>query len=293
MYKVGIIGAGKVGSSIGKYLFRNTSKATLCGYYSKSMQSSAFAANFTESAQFENLEDLVKKCDILIITTPDDIICEIWKEISKYNIQNKIVCHCSGSLSSEIFFNASEKLAKSCSMHPLMAISDRETSHLKMKNIYFTLEGDKDALNTMIELIREKGNKYKIISPENKVKYHIASVFMSNLIIGIASIGFELMNQCGFSEKESVEAMKSLALENMEKLFESGLENSLTGPIERNDYKTVANHLKQLEELGNSQKIEIFNNIYKSLSFCIVDLAEKKHLNRDYSNMKNLLKTKK
>lgn len=83
MNKVGIIGAGKVGTSIGKYLFSNTNKATLCGYYSKSMSSSAFASNFTRSAQFENLEELVKKCDILIITTPDDIIYEVWEEISK------------------------------------------------------------------------------------------------------------------------------------------------------------------------------------------------------------------
>lgn len=293
MNKVGIIGAGKVGTSIGKYLFSNTKKATLCGYYSKSMSSSAFASNFTKSAQFKNLEELVKKCDILIITTPDDLIYEIWKEISKYSIQNKIVCHCSGSLSSEIFFNASEKAAKSCSMHPLMAVSDRETSYIKMKDSYFTLEGDKDALNIMTELINEKGNKYKIISSQNKVKYHMSSVFMSNLVVGISSMAFNLMNQCGFSEEESSEAMKFLALENMEKLFESDLESSLTGPIERNDYKTVKKHIKLLKELGDSEKLNTLNNAYRTLSLCITEIAEKKHPGRDYSNIKSLLKTEK
>lgn len=293
MNKVGIIGAGKVGTSIGKYLFSNTNKATLCGYYSKSMSSSDFASNFTRSAQFENLEELVKKCDILIITTPDDIIYEVWEEISKYNIQNKIVCHCSGSLSSEIFFNASEKAVKSCSMHPLMAVSDIKTSYVKMKDSYFTLEGDEDALKVMTELIREKGNKYKIINSQNKVKYHVASVFMSNLVIGIASMAFDLMDQCGFSEKESVEAMKFLALENMEKLFESDLESSLTGPIERNDCKIVSKHLKLLEELWDNQKLNTLNNAYRILSLCITEIAEKKHPDRDYSSIKSILKNRK
>ena len=293
MYKAGIIGAGKVGVSIGRYLFDGECEdATLCGYYSRSMSSSRFAADFTHSAQFYNLENLVENCNILIIATPDDSIAEVWEEISRNNIQNKTVCHLSGSLSSEIFFNASLKGAKACSMHPLMAVSCRETSYRKMKDVYFTLEGNCEAVKTMSHLLESKGNRYKVISSIDKEKYHLASVFMSNLIVGMGQMAFQLMNDCGFGEEEAMESMKSLAVGNMERLFEDGPEKALTGPVERNDGETVAKHLKALKSSHHIEREELddMKDIYRILSGKILQIAQKKHPKRDYSSIKNLLK---
>ncbi len=290
MYKTGFIGAGKVGISLGKYLFdEGLSGATLCGYYSKSMSSSEFAAKFTNSKQFKDLKTIVEECEILIITTPDDVIVKVWEEISKYNIQNKIVCHCSGSLSSGIFFKAANKGVKVCSMHPLMAVSNREKSFIKMKDSFFTLEGDEQAVGLMARMLKEKGNSFKIIDSLNKVKYHAASVYMSNLVIGISNMAFELMKECGFSEKEAIDSMKFLALGNLEKLFQSDPKNALTGPIERNDLKTVKRHLDLLESMKKDRDVKILENTYKSLSLSILEIAEEKYPQRDYTKLREAL----
>ena len=290
MYKTGFIGAGKVGISLGKYLFdEGLSGATLCGYYSKSMSSSEFAAKFTNSKQFKDLKTIVEECEILIITTPDDVIVKVWEEISKYNIQNKIVCHCSGSLSSGIFFKAANKGVKVCSMHPLMAVSNREKSFIKMKDSFFTLEGDEQAVGLMARMLKEKGNSFKIIDSLNKVKYHAASVYMSNLVIGISNMAFELMKECGFSEKEAIDSMKFLALGNLEKLFQSDPKNALTGPIERNDLKTVKRHLDLLESMKKDRDVKILENTYKSLSLSILEIAEAKYPQRDYTKLREAL----
>ncbi len=290
MYKTGFIGAGKVGISLGKYLFdEGLSEATLCGYYSKSMSSSEFAAKFTNSKQFKDLKTIVEECEILIITTPDDVIVKVWEEISKYNIQNKIVCHCSGSLSSGIFFKAANKGVKVCSMHPLMAVSNREKSFIKMKDSFFTLEGDEQAVGLMARMLKEKGNSFKIIDSLNKVKYHAASVYMSNLVIGISNMAFELMKECGFSEKEAIDSMKFLALGNLEKLFQSDPKNALTGPIERNDLKTVKRHLDLLESMKKDRDVKILESTYKSLSLSILEIAEAKYPQRDYTKLREAL----
>ena len=101
--KFGFIGAGKVGFSLGKYLKENS--IDISGYYSKSQHSSKEAAIFTNTRQYNNLEDLIKNSDAIFITTPDNQIADVWNEVKKLPIKEKLICHCSGSISSEVFSN--------------------------------------------------------------------------------------------------------------------------------------------------------------------------------------------
>lgn len=285
MYKVGIIGAGKVGISVGLYFF-NTNEFEISGYYSKSLDSIKYASKMTNSAQFNNLEKLVNKSDILIITTPDDSISEVWEKVSHFNIQNKIICHCSGSLSSEIFFDISSKGAHGCSLHPLMAISSKENSYKDMNNTFFTLEGDKKAIEVIEKLLISKNNQYKIIHTMDKTKYHLASVFLSNLVLSLGNISLGLLEEYGFDEKDALNAFSSLAIGNLKNFFEKGVVDSITGPVERNDIGTIENHLKSI---SSDNYIDV-DKIYRLLSLEIIKVAEKKHKDRDYKNLKGLLR---
>lgn len=285
MYKVGIIGAGKVGISVGLYFF-NTDEFEISGYYSKSLDSIKYASKVTNSAQFNNLEKLVNKSDILIITTPDDSISEVWEKVSHFNIQNKIICHCSGSLSSEIFFDISSKGAHGCSLHPLMAISSKENSYKDMNNTFFTLEGDKKAIEVIEKLLISKNNQYKIIHTMDKTKYHLASVFLSNLVLSLGNISLGLLEEYGFDEKDALNAFSSLAIGNLKNFFEKGVVDSITGPVERNDIGTIENHLKSI---SSDNYIDV-DKIYRLLSLEIIKIAEKKHKDRDYKNLKGLLR---
>ena len=102
--KIGFIGAGKLGFSLGKYLVENN--INVSGYYSKNLGSSKDAAIFTNSKYYESLKSIIEDCDTIFITTQDGVISEIWNSISQLSINNKIICHCSGSLSSNIFSNS-------------------------------------------------------------------------------------------------------------------------------------------------------------------------------------------
>ena len=67
--KTGIIGAGRVGCSLGKY-FRSKN-ADLVGYYDTNTAAAEEAAAFTQTAGFDQVQQLVRESDILFITTPD------------------------------------------------------------------------------------------------------------------------------------------------------------------------------------------------------------------------------
>lgn len=285
MHKIGIIGAGKVGVSIGKCISEDD-RYKLVGFYSRSKESANFAAKFTNSAKFINLEKLVEKSNILIITTPDDNISEMWGLVSNFNIQNKIICHCSGSLSSEIFFDISSKGAHGCSLHPMMAISSKDKSYKDLKNAFFTLEGEEKAVEVFEEIMIKFNNNYKVIKTADKTRYHMASVFISNFVIGLGNASISLLKEYGFEEKEALKAISFLAKSNLEKLIEAGPKEALTGPIERNDIGTVKKHLSSL----NLEEDKDIDSIYRSLSLELVKIASEKNRDREYGELINLLK---
>ena len=124
--KIGIIGAGKVGCSIGKYLKEHG--FSVAGYCSKSKKSVEEAATFTNTKAYDSLAELVAESTILFLTTPDGALESVWNELKKESIQNKIVCHFSGSLSSDLFSNREEYGVSAASFHPMYAFSSKFTS---------------------------------------------------------------------------------------------------------------------------------------------------------------------
>lgn len=272
---IGIIGAGKVGCSMGKYMTQNRMPVT--GYYSKTRQSAEDAAAFTRTECFEDLTDIILASDTLWIATPDDAIREVWDGIARYDIQDYIICHFSGSLSSDVFSGIEKKKAHPCSIHPIYAFSDKNTSYQKLHEAYFTIEGDDVAVEQMTALLEKMGNKVIRIQPQKKALYHSAASLVSNHVLGVLDVGFRLMEECGFTKEDAYQALTPLILNNVTQACQSGCMEALTGPIERNDLETVDRHLAVLT--GTAREI------YESVGSDLVSMAKKKHPDRDYSGM--------
>lgn len=277
--KFGFIGAGKVSFSLGKYFSIN--KLNVVGYYSKNNESAKEAAEFTNSKYFKSMEELIKECDVIFITTPDRVIKEVWNNINKNIILNKIICHCSGSLSSEIFSNIIDYKAYSYSIHPLFAFSDKYNSHKTLNEAFITIEGDSRYLDFFKKMFLRLNNKVKVISKENKDKYHTAAVTVSNHVISLAQIGISLLEECGFSEDEANKALYPLMLNNIINIGQNGIVSSLTGPVERGDLDTVIKHIKCLK--NEDDKV-----IYKLLSKKLVKIAKRKS-NVDYKKIEDVI----
>lgn len=275
---IGFVGAGKVGFTLGKY-FKDKG-LNVIGYYSRSLESAKEAAEFTNSKYFSNIKDLIKECDTIFITTVDDAIKGIWSNIQELSISNKIICHCSGSLSSKVFSNIDSYNSYGYSIHPMFAFSDKYNSHKNIHEAFFTIEGSKEKLNVIVNLLETLGNEYKIISSENKAKYHAASVFVSNHVLALMKEGIELLGDCGFQESEAIKALYPLFINNA-KNIKRGLNNSLSGPLERGDESTLRKHLDCLNY--EEQKL------YKLLSKKLLEIARVKNVNRNYKKIEEII----
>lgn len=272
--KIGFIGAGKVGFSMGKYFMEHG----LCvsGYYSRNLDSSKEAAAFTKTKYYRELKELIRECDTLFLTVPDGCIREVYSEIIQSDIEGKCLVHCSGALSSMVFSGISEKGARGCSVHPICAVSDKFTGYQDLSQAYFTMEGKE--VEDLAELLKSCGNQVEYLSPEAKVKYHAASVFASNLVVGLYDIATGLLQECGLSEAFAEHALQPLFLGNAMNVASKGAIDALTGPVERADFQTVEKHLAVLS--GERREI------YRLLSKHLISVAEQKNPGRDYGKVK-------
>lgn len=279
--QIGFIGAGKVGVSLGRYFKENG--RDVAGYYSLTEESAKWAANFTDTTYYKNLQQIANDCDILIFTVPDDRIADVWQEAKPF-ANGKIVAHCSGLHSSKIFSDIGAADISAYSIHPLCAISGKEHSYKLLSDALFTIEGDPAHITTIQQLFEEMGNRTCMISAEDKAKYHAAASLASNHMTAVFYMAEKLFLECGFSEKQAETELYRLARGNLENIHSQGCVASLTGPIERGDTATVKKHLECLPKDIRAAYIENAKQL--------AEIAEKKHPQRENTVMRKMLEEK-
>ncbi|MCI5597165.1 MAG: DUF2520 domain-containing protein [Lachnospiraceae bacterium] len=278
--KIGFIGAGKVGCSLGKYLNNHGSEVT--GYYDNYETAAKEAADFTNSRHYKELLPVVKESDALFLTVPDGIISVVWEQIKSMPIEGHIICHCSGALTAqEAFSGISGTGAYGCSVHPLFAVSDKYHSFLELSTAYFTMEGDFYALDQMMDLFRSLGNGVQSIDSSKKRLYHAAAAICSNQVTALANQSIEMLCECGFTPETARKVLKPIMCGNLAHVAEAGPVESLTGPVERCDVGTLRKHVECLPE-------EEDQILYVLLSKKLIKIAEKKNPDRDYEPVQNL-----
>jgi predicted short-subunit dehydrogenase-like oxidoreductase (DUF2520 family) len=135
------------------------------------------------------------------------------------------------------------------SFHPLQTFNSILYNNSKiLNNIYFGIEGGSNAIKYFINYCINIKSKYVIIPKEKKVLYHSACVMASNLLAShfsnIQKISREIFNK----NINGIEIFKPIVIKTLENIFKHGIEESLTGPIERGDLKSIDLHLKYFKE---------------------------------------------
>jgi predicted short-subunit dehydrogenase-like oxidoreductase (DUF2520 family) len=293
--RIGFIGAGRMGFTLGRYLRDKVkdgdcSDVEVTGYYSRNPESARQAAEFTDTKYYDDVADLLRECDVLFLTVPDGQIAVTADELDRLGcaettsglkslLDGKILCHTSGALSSEVFSGIKSRVY-GYSIHPMYAVSSKTESYKNFNESYITIEGDEKYLEYFYGLFSGFGHHVSILTAENKVKYHAASVCASNLVIGLYSMAVSLLEDCGFSEESADTALKPLFKNNALKLATSTPAEALTGPVERCDTETVRKHLDSL--MGENREL------YRLLSKKLVEVADGR-ADKNYDEMKKLL----
>ena len=183
--KFSIIGAGKVGSTLALAL--HDKKIPIVSVISKSGKHAIDLAKKVHCKRASTkLADIDPSTEYILIAVSDSALEEVASELSKVKqLKFKKLCvvHCSGVYSSDILASLKKKGATVASMHPIQTFPKTRTPEQlrnKLKNIFYGIEGNSQAIEKVEIIVKLLEGKAVIISEDMKPLYHVACVFASS-----------------------------------------------------------------------------------------------------------------
>ena len=245
---INIIGAGKVGKTLGKLCVQHR-LANILGVYNKKQGHAENAIAFMGQGTAVPSLTALPIADITFITTPDDVIQEQSDTLARIEdiFLGRVFVHCSGVQTSDIFSAVKAKGAWVASVHPMRSFANPSLSVENYPGTYCAIEGDPEAINVIEPLFQAMGAITYTIEKEKKSLYHAAGVFASNYLVTLSEQAALCLKEAGVEQSMArniiISLMKS-SLTNLEASASPSL--ALTGPIQRGDITTLQSHLSSL-----------------------------------------------
>lgn len=269
--RVGIIGAGVVGTAVGVILSRKGWEIT--GVYDKRPESTLAFASMTGARPGVSPQEVSHSADVLFITTSDSAIVEVVEEIARDKCfhQGQVVVHMSGALGSDVMQRAREFGAITLSVHPLQSFANTERALENLPGSVFSIEGDEAGYEVAREIVETLGGEFFFIDKKAKPLYHASACVVSNYLVTVVDFGVGLMEAVGIPRESALKALMPLIEGTVRNIAAIGIPAALTGPIARGDMSTVARHLECLHEM-----VPGMAELYSLLGYHTAKLAQAK-----------------
>lgn len=246
--RVGIIGAGKVGSALCKSL--RDAGVEICGLTVGTREIAEAAAIKFNVPCFASNEKLAAACDTLFLTVPDRLIGEVALSLANSfsedaeALTGKTFFHCSGSLGLEELQPLAALGAEIGSFHPLQSFASAEVS---FRGVYIAVDGTAEAQKTGKELATILAALAFNVPAAERKAYHAAACFASNYVVTAMAVAQELMSKWTPTPEAGLAALLPLFDGTARNLHQTKLAREvLTGPIARGDINTIKAHLAVL-----------------------------------------------
>ncbi|MBN2695383.1 DUF2520 domain-containing protein [bacterium] len=238
-----LIGAGKVGIPLAFLLKKHINLDLVILNSDKNIEISNYWLNSNISFDIKDI-----KSDIILVSVKDTQIESLFECLKSIDLSGKLLINTSGTILSSVLKTDNNY---SISLHPMMSFTDDiELSIKKIESHYFTVEGDDNSISIATPILNYITKNYQIIKKDEKMLYHIASIFANNYIHAVMDIALKLIPN---GDIKSVIPLLEDATENI-KNSETPLQN-LTGPVSRGDFSIVEKHINFLK-----------NNTFKDIS---------------------------
>jgi predicted short-subunit dehydrogenase-like oxidoreductase (DUF2520 family) len=245
MLRIGFIGAGIVGTSLAVRLSQKG--YTVSAVKSRSRSSACRLTETVGSGQvYDTLQDVADNADFVFITTPDDVIPEIVKQVNWHKGQYAV--HCSGADSLDVLEQARIVGARVGSFHPLQTFANLQKAIENLPGSTFALEAEGTLLEILKEMAAALDGHWIKLGSGDKAAYHAAAVMTSNYLVTLIKLATDLWASFGVSREQAIQALLPLLKGTVNNIENLGVPKALTGPIARGDIGTIQIHLNALQD---------------------------------------------
>jgi predicted short-subunit dehydrogenase-like oxidoreductase (DUF2520 family) len=250
--RVGIVGAGPVGTALGVAISRAGWPVTAVASRDAGRRE-RFLSLVPTARAFIEPAAVLDEVELAILAVPDDAIAEVISPLRLYSGQALI--HTSGVLDAEVLQSALAAGSQIGAFHPLVSFtSDVERSVAAISGATIALEGDDRLMGLLADLAEAIGGVPVRLPRGSKAAYHAAAVLASGGLVALIDAIARLGAAAGLDERGAVTIYGRLMEQTLANVREMGIAASLTGPVFRGDAGTVEAHLAALSRVAPDVK---------------------------------------
>ncbi len=200
-----------------------------------------------ETTKYTKDIQMLAGSDIVILAVSDDAIedlSDMFYTTYSENLKMPVLLHTSGASS----INLLNKNRSYGVIYPLMTLS--KIKPVDFRQVPFFIEFSDDSVKKqLIDIVYSLGAEYKIADSQERLKIHLAAVYVSNFVNYLTGLAFDL-------SKPNHMFLMPLAIETVRKAFLYEHPSIVqTGPARRRDMKTIEKHLSLLSGMDEHKEV--------------------------------------
>ncbi len=236
MYRISIIGAGKVAWQLSRAL--ENAGHTIEEVWSRNAANAARLVDHLYAAEVQqSLDFSLSRATIFILSVTDAAAPAVVQQLMLP--PNAILVHTSGALPLELLAPAANGYGV---FYPLQTFSKGRL--VDFKEVPFCLEAsDKKSLKLLKKLAGSLSKQVYELNGAKRQVLHVAAVFACNFTNHLLHISNKILNE----HEIDGALLHPLIAETIQKSMSIGADNAQTGPAVREDRPVLAAHLQQLE----------------------------------------------
>lgn len=243
--RVGVIGAGRVGSVLGAALARAGHEVVAA--VAVSTDSVRRAERMLPGVPLLPPDEVVHAAELVLLTVPDDTLRPLVAGLAETGAwrPGQLVVHTSGAQGVGVLDPAAARGALALALHPVMTFTGRSEDLDRLDGAVFGVTADEQLRPVAESLVLEMGGEPVWVPETARPLYHAALTIGSNHLVTIVNDALSVLDRAGIEAASRLLApLAGAALDNALRLRDA----ALTGPVSRGDVATLAGHLRTLRE---------------------------------------------
>lgn len=243
--RVGVIGAGRVGSVLGAALVNAGHPVVAASGVSQT--SVRRAARLLPGAELLPADEVVAAADLVLLAVPDDTLAGLVEGLAETGAwrHGQIVAHTSGAHGLAVLAPAEAAGVLPLALHPVMTFTGRPEDAHRLAGVSFGVTARDEHRPVAESLVIEMGGEPTWVAEAARPLYHAALAVGANHLVTLVNESLDLLTKAGVSQPETLLGpLLSAALDNALRQGDA----ALTGPVSRGDAGTVRRHLRELVE---------------------------------------------
>ena len=243
--RVGVVGAGRVGSTLGAALRRAGHDVVAASAVSSA--SRARVAAMLPEAEVLPPDEVIAAADFVLLSVPDDALRPLVAGLADTGAwrEGQLVAHTSGAQGITVLDPAAARGVLALALHPVMTFAGRPEDLDRLLGATFGVTAPEELRPVAELLVVEMGGEPVWVPESARPLYHAALTIGSNHLVTLVNDALSALDDAGVANSQQLLApLLSASLDNVLRLRDA----ALTGPVSRGDVATLRRHRRALAD---------------------------------------------